>query len=319
MKRILGWLLFMALLLPGMALGVQETPGAPEVITPGFSYYTLGTEAGRFVRLQENRAEVAGGLFLLEDGYLSTAYERDGDVISPHPAGKPLVCLNSDLSTRWTLEDERLTGAWYMDLIELPDALVLGWERSLPDVGQVSSILVVEKDTGVIRWQAEGQPMAGNELVWIGECRADASGNLLVGSNGDLRGTKAGSGTLSLLDSKDGSLLWSKEYQTDYGMISISDLCPLGDGWIISGMREKDRILLYADSQGEAQAYFTLRPWDEGYDSTYLRLMPVSKEVVYLGGWELEGKVGLVEDPNYNRTLYMMRMTEETFLNKKAQ
>lgn len=315
MKRILGCLLLAIMLLPGMAMGAQEKPGAPEAITPGFSYHTLGTEADGLVRLQYNQVQVAGGLFILEDGYLSVAYEQEEDVLSPHPAGKPLTCLNSDLSVRWALTDQRLTGAWYTDLLELPGALVLGWERSRPPEGTVPSIVLIEKGTGVIRWQYEGPPTENGSMVWIGQCRADADGNILVGSNGDLRGNKSGSGTLSLLDAADGSVLWAVEYGTEYGMISISDICPLGGGWLLYGRREEDQIILYADARGVAQGYFTFRPWAEGYDSTWLRLMPVSQDAVYLGGWEMEGAVGPVEKPYHNRTLYLMRITEETFRN----
>lgn len=319
MKQIIGWLLWVVLLLPGAAMGTQEKPGAPEVIAPGFAYHTIGTEAGGLVRLKDNRTQAAGGLFLLEDGYLSIAYEQEEDVIAPYPAGKPLTCLNSDLSVRWALTDERLTGAWYTDLLELPDALVLGPERSTPQTGQAVSFLLIEKDTGAIRWQFEGPGAENGSMVWAGQCRADAEGNILVGSNGDLRGGKGGAGTLSLLDAADGSLLWTAEYLTEYGMTIVSDICPLGGGWLVYGAREKDRIVLYVDSRGVAQGYFTFpQPWNEGYDSTWLSLMPVSEDAVYLGGWEAEGAVGAVEVPYHNRTLYLMRITEETFGNEKA-
>ena len=47
--------------------------------------------------------------------------------------------------------------------------------------------------------------------------------------------------------------------------------------------------------------------------------MPVSEDAAYLGGWEMEGAVGAVEAPYHNRTLYLMRITEETFRNGKSQ
>lgn len=313
MKRIIGWLLLMIVLVPSGAMGAQEKLEAPEVIVPGFSYHTIGTEAGALVSLRYNQTKVAGELFVLEDGYLSIGYEREDDVISPYPAGKPLTCLNSDLSVRWVLEDERLTNAWYTDLVELPDALLLGWERSPVQLGAVFSLLMIEKDTGAIRWQSEGSKAEDEELVWIGQCRADANGHILVGSNGDLRGSKGGSATLSLLDAADGSIQWSTEYRTAYGATYILDICPLGEGWLLYAMRDEDPIILYVDSQGVAQGYFTFQPWTVGYDTTFLRLMPASEDAVYLAGWEQEGRVGYVEIPYRNRTLYMMRITEETF------
>lgn len=315
MKRILAWMLFTAMLLPGMAVGAQNESGAPEVAAPAFVSYNFETEVGGLLSLKFNITQEAGGLFVLEDGYLSVGYEQEDDVISPFPAGKPLTCLNGDLSVRWVLEDERLAGAWYTDLLELPDALLLGSERSPADVGQIYSLMMVEKDTGAVRWQIEGKKRMGDGLLYIGPCRADENGNILVGSNGDLRGNQDGAGTLSLLNAADGSVLWTKEYQTEYGMIMISDICPLGDGWLISGRlgeRGEDAVILYAGPQWVTQGYFILRSEAESYHYVPRRLIPASEDVVYLGGWEweLNAEAGKEENP----TLYMMRITQDAFI-----
>lgn len=324
MKRILGVLLLCVLLLPGMALAAEEKPKALEVYAPGFDYYSFGTEAAQLVRFQTDGVQTVGELFILEDGYLSGAYELDVDVYAPFPAGKSLTCLNSDLSVRWTLADERLTGAWYMDLLELDDALVMGSERSEPEHGQAPSVMLVEKETGEIRWQMEGDRSVhweDRELVWISDIAADVDGNILVGSNGDLHGKDNvnGIGTLSLLDAKDGSVKWSVSYLEDYGVQSIRDICLMGGGLLLYGSRAEDKMLLYTDRQGTVRSWFAIRPMEDGSSYTSLWLCPVSEDTVYLCGWEVEQDPNPRADlPYHARTLYMMRLDAATFQNEKT-
>lgn len=314
--RMLVLFSVVALLLPCVAIGV-EMEDSLEVIAPGFSYYTLGTEAGGVVRLQSDRVQVAGGLFILENGYLSVGYEpQDEYTIAIFPAGAALTCLNSDLSVRWALDDQRLAGAWYTDLIELEDALLLGSERSSPEraasgQGPAPSLMLLEKDTGEIRWQVEGNSNA----AWISDFMADVDGNILTASNGSLQGNAGGASALTLLDAGDGTVIWSVEYSKEYGMSTIRDICALKDGLLLYG----DHTVLYTDRQGTVRGWFAFQAWQSVGDYTSLWLVPVSEGVVYLGGWEMEEAQDPTADVPYNnRTLLMMRITEETFLNQES-
>lgn len=315
--RMLVLLSIVALLVPCAAIGA-EMEDSLEVTAPDFSYYTLGTEAGGLVRLRFDRVQVAGGLFILENGYLSVGYEReDAYTISIFPVGAVLTCLNSDLSVRWVLDDQRLAGAWYTDLIELEDALLLGSDRSSPEraalgQAQVPSLMLLEKDTGEIRWQMEGS----SSEVWISDFMADADGKILTASNGSLQDNVGGVGTLTLLDAGDGSEIWSAEYSKKYGMSTIRDICVLKDGLLLYG----DHTVLYTDRHGAVRGWFTFQAWQSGGDFASLWLVPASEGVVYLGGWELEAALDpTAESPYSNRTLLMMRITEGTFQNEESQ
>lgn len=169
------------------------------------------------------------------------------------------------------------------------------------------SLMLLEKDTGEIRWQVEGNSSA----VWISDFMADADGNILTASNGSLHGSVGGKGTLTLLDAGDGTVIWSVEYGKEYGLSTIRDICALKDGLLLYG----DHTVLYTDRHGTVRGWFTFQAWQSGGDFTSLWLVPVSEGTVYLGGWELEAEQDPTADVPYtNRTLLMMRIAEETFL-----
>lgn len=256
-RRVMGLLLAVLLLAVATAGLAREAAEAREVASPGFNYYSLGTEDAAQVVLRYGGVRVGGGLFLLEDGYLSLAYEQDDDTIAPLEAGARLTYLNSDLSVRWVLEDERLEGALYTELRELDGTLLLGNERKLPGEAQewVSSLMLVDRATGHIRWQLEN--VLGERL---NDCWGDEAG-LVYAVTSDIQPEEETSGGHLFVLDEEGGLVWEVSYLAHYGVEGLWGVCPLGgDSLLLYGTRAQGEIVLYTDRQGNVLGWFASSP-----------------------------------------------------------
>lgn len=313
MKPTILLLLALMLALPGMAMGTEAQ-------APAFAYYEFDQEAGSLLTLQDDRAQKAGGLFILDQAYLSLAYHPEDAYDAPLADGDALTCLNADLSVRWELSDERLIGAQYVDLVELPDALLLGEQRKLAGAeGKwAPSLMLLDKYTGEIRWQLE-EGLGGA----ITDFQTDENGAIYVTSHNGLiaypeNPEEAVGGCLSQI-TEDGRILWTQDYLESHQVLQLTDVCPMGDdGLVLYGMRSyEDKIVLYTDRQGLVRGWFTFQPrtGEDEYLYTSLRLVTADDGAVYLAGQEMKANpLQLNGAPAFEmRSLDLMRLSAEAF------